>query len=93
MMRNNLKISVKKEAKTSPRPKICDPSEWDSLAWEGVEKNLHDIPIHHCVSRMWRALFSRENKTPLQKLIVAVNSQSTLDSMPENLKKRIWWRT
>jgi hypothetical protein len=37
---------------------------------------------------MWRALFSRETKTPLQKLMVAVNSQSTLDSMSETLSKK-----
>jgi hypothetical protein len=83
LMRINIKLLVKKVAKTSPKPNKGDPSEWDALAWEGVEKNLHAIPIHPCVSRMWRALFSRENKTPLQKLMVAVNSQSTLDSMSE----------
>jgi hypothetical protein len=37
---------------------------------------------------MWRALFSRETKTPLQKLMVAVNSHSTLDSMSETLSKK-----
>jgi hypothetical protein len=37
---------------------------------------------------MWKALFPRENKTPLQKIIVAVNSQSTLDSMSETLSKK-----
>jgi hypothetical protein len=51
LMRINLKLSVKQVAKTSPKPKF-DPSEWDTLPWEGVEKNLHDIPIHPCVSRM-----------------------------------------
>jgi hypothetical protein len=85
LMRINLKLSRKQVAKTSPKPNKYDPSEWDALAWEGVEKNVHDIPIHPCVSRMWRALFSRETKTPLQKLMVEVNSQSTLDSMSETL--------
>jgi hypothetical protein len=33
-------------------------------------------------------LFPRENKTPLQKLKVAVNSQSTLDSISETLSKK-----
>jgi hypothetical protein len=79
LTRINLKLSVKQLAKNIPKPNKCDPSVWAVLAWEGVEKNLHDIPIHPCVSRMWRALFSRETKTPLQKLMVAVNIQSTLD--------------
>jgi hypothetical protein len=87
-MRINLKLSVKQVAKTIPKPNKCDQSVWDALAWEGLEKNLHDIPIHLCVSRMWRALFSRETKTPLQKLMVAVNSQSTLDSMSETTSKK-----
>jgi hypothetical protein len=55
---------------------------------DGVEKNLEDVPIHPCISRLWRALFSRENKTPLQKLMVAVNSQSTSDSRSEILMKK-----
>jgi hypothetical protein len=88
LMRINIKLSVKQVANTSPKPNKCDPLEWDALAWEGVEKNLNDIPIHPCVSRVWRALFSRENKTPLQKLMVAVNRQSTLDSMSETLSKK-----
>jgi hypothetical protein len=37
---------------------------------------------------MWKALFSRENKTILQKLMVAVNSRSSLDSMSETLSKK-----
>jgi hypothetical protein len=88
LMMINLKLSVKQVAKTSPKPNKCDPSEWEALAWEGVEKNLNDIPIHPCISRMRRALFYWENKTPLQKLIVAVNSQSMLDSMSETLSKK-----
>jgi hypothetical protein len=80
LMRINVKRSVKQVAKTSQKPKKCDPSEWDALPWDGVEKNLEDVPIHPCISRLWRALFSRENKTPLQKLMVALNSQSTSDS-------------
>jgi hypothetical protein len=59
LMRINLKLSVKKVAKTSPKPNKCDPSVWDALAWKGLEKSLHDIPIHPCLSHMWRALFSR----------------------------------
>jgi hypothetical protein len=74
LMRINLKLSVKYVAKTIPKPKKCDPSVWDALAWEGLEKHLHDIPIHPCVSRMWRDLVSRETKTPRHKLMVAVNS-------------------
>jgi hypothetical protein len=85
LTRINLKLSVKHVAKTSPKPNKCDLSVWDALAWEGLEKHLHDIPTHPCVSRMWRALFSRETKTPLQKCMVAVNSRSTLESMPETL--------
>jgi hypothetical protein len=88
LMMINLKLSVKQVAKTSPKPNKCDPSEWDALPWESVEKNLNDIPIHPCVYCTWRALFPRENKTPLQKLMVAVNSQSTLDSMSETLSKK-----
>jgi hypothetical protein len=87
LMRINLKLSVKKVAKTSPKPNKCDPSVWDVLAWD-----LHDIPIHPCVSHMWRPLFYRETKTPLQKLMAAVNSQSMLDSMSETLSKKIWWK-
>jgi hypothetical protein len=74
LMRINLKLSVKHVAKMSPKPNKCDPSVWGALAWECLEKHLHDIPIHPCMSRMWRALFPREYKTPLQKLKVAVNS-------------------
>jgi hypothetical protein len=81
LMRINLKLPVKHVAKTIPKPNKCDPSVWDALTWEGLEKHQHDIPIHPCVSRMWRPLFSRETKTPLQKLMVAVNSLSTLESM------------
>jgi hypothetical protein len=64
LMRINLKLSVKQLAKKSPKINKCDPSVWDALAWECLEKNLHDIPIHPCVSRIWRALFSGETKTP-----------------------------
>jgi hypothetical protein len=53
-----------------------------------VEKNLEDVPIHPCISRLWRALFSRETKTPLQKLLVAVNNQSMSDSRSETLTKK-----
>jgi hypothetical protein len=88
LMRINLKLSVKHVAKTSPKPNKCDPSVWDTLALEGLEKHLHDIPIHTCVSLMCRALFSRETKTPLQKLMCAVNSRSTLESMSEKLSKK-----
>jgi hypothetical protein len=87
-MRINLKLSVKQVDKTTPKPNKCDPSEYDALPWEDLEKNLHDTPIHPCVSHMWRDLFSRETKTPLQKLMVAVNGQSTLDSMSETLSKK-----
>jgi hypothetical protein len=59
LMRINLKLLVKQLAKMSPKPNKCDPSVWDALTWEGLENNLHDIPIHPCISRMWRALFSR----------------------------------
>jgi hypothetical protein len=67
LMRINVKLSVKQVATTSQKPNKCDPSEWDVLLWDGVEKNLEDVPIHPCISRLWKALFSRENKTPLQK--------------------------
>jgi hypothetical protein len=60
LMRINLKLSVEKVSKTIPTPNRFDPLEWDALAWECVENKLNDIPIHPCVSRMWRALFSRE---------------------------------
>jgi hypothetical protein len=88
LMRINVKLSVKQVAKTSQKPNKCDPSEWDALPWDGVKKNLEYVPIHPCISRLWRALFSRENKTPLQKLMVAVNSQSTSDSRSETLTKK-----
>jgi hypothetical protein len=88
LMRINVKLSVKQVANTSPKPNKCDPMEWDTLPWDGVENNLEDVPIHPCISRLWRALFSRENKTPLQKLMVAVNNQSTSDSRSETLTKK-----
>jgi hypothetical protein len=88
LMRINLKLSVKHVAKMSPTLNKCDPSVWDVLLWQGLEKHLHDIPIHSCVSRMWRALFSWETKTPLQKLMVAVNSRSALEWMSETLSKK-----
>jgi hypothetical protein len=87
-MRINLKLSVKQVAKKSPKPSRCDRSVWGALVWEGLEKNLHDIPIHPCISCMCRALFSWETKTPLQTLMVAVNIQSTLDSMSETVSKK-----
>jgi hypothetical protein len=71
--RINLKLSVKHVTKKIPNPNKYYPSVWDALAWEGLEKHLHDIPIHPRVSHMWRDLFSRETKTPLQKFMVAVN--------------------
>jgi hypothetical protein len=83
LMRINIKLSVKQVSKTIPKPNKCDPSERDALPWEGVENNLNDIPIHPCVSCMWRALF-----TALQKLMGAVNSQSMLDPMSETLSKK-----
>jgi hypothetical protein len=52
LMRINLKLSVKKKTKTSPKPNKCEPAEWDVLPWEGLEKHLHDLTIHPCVSRM-----------------------------------------
>jgi hypothetical protein len=85
LMRISIKILVKQVAMASPKPNKYDPSEWDALPWEALEKNLHDIPIHPCVSRMCRSLFYRETKNPLQNLLVAVNIQSTLDSMSETL--------
>jgi hypothetical protein len=74
LMRIKLKLLVKHVAKTRPKSSKCGPSVWDALAWEGLENHLHGIPIHPCVSRMWRALFSWETNTPLQKLMVAVHS-------------------
>jgi hypothetical protein len=88
LMRINLKLSDKQVAKTSPKPSKCDPTEWDALPWDGVEKNLEDIPIHPCISHLWRALFSRENKIPLQNLMVSVNNQSMSDSRSETLSKK-----
>jgi hypothetical protein len=84
LMRINLKLSVKQVANTSPKPNKYDPSVWDALAWEGLEKNLHE-PINPCVSHMCRDLFSGETKTPLQKLMVAVSRRSTFESMSETL--------
>jgi hypothetical protein len=40
LMMINLKLSVKQVAKKSPNTNKCDPSEWDALPWEGVEKKL-----------------------------------------------------
>jgi hypothetical protein len=88
VMRINVKLSVKNVAKTSPNPNKCDPTEWDTLPWDGVEKNLEDVPIHPCISRLWRFLFTRETKTLLQKLMVAVNSQSMSDSRSKTLSKK-----
>jgi hypothetical protein len=65
LMRINIKLPVKQVTKMIRKPTKYDPQVWDALALEGLEKNLHGIPIHPCVSRMWRALFSRETKTPL----------------------------
>jgi hypothetical protein len=48
---------------------------------------LHDLPINPCVSRMWKDLFFRENKTPLQKLMVAVNRESSSATRKEKLTK------
>jgi hypothetical protein len=84
----NLKLSVEQVAKTSPTPNKFDTPEWDALARESVGNKLNDIPINPCVSRMWKALFSRENKTPLQNVMVAVNIQSMLGSMSETLSKK-----
>jgi hypothetical protein len=85
LMRINLKLSVKYVAKTIPKPNKCDPSAWDALAWEGLEKHLHDIPIHPCVSRMWRAFFpSKPNPTSEtyvcseQSINVGVNVRNTI---------------
>jgi hypothetical protein len=88
LMRINVKLLVKQVAKTSPKPNKCDPTEWDALPWDGVEKNLEDVHIHPCISRLWRAFFYRETKTPLQKLMVAVNNQSMSDSRSETLTKK-----
>jgi hypothetical protein len=63
LMRINLTLSVNHVTNTSPNPNKCDPSVWDALAWEGLEKDLHDIPIHPCVSRMWWA-FTPEKPKP-----------------------------
>jgi predicted AlkP superfamily phosphohydrolase/phosphomutase len=45
LMRINLRLSVKQVAKTSPKLNKCDLWVWDALAWEVVEKNLHNIPL------------------------------------------------
>jgi hypothetical protein len=87
-MRINLKLSVKHIIKTIPKPNKCEPAAWDIIPWEGQEKHLHDLPIHPCVSRMWKALFSHEQKKPLKKLMVAVNSRSSLYPMSETLSKK-----
>jgi hypothetical protein len=88
LMRINLKLSLEHGIKMIPKPNKCEPAVWDALPREGQEKKLHDLPIHLCVSHMWKALFSLENKTPVQKLIVAVNSQSSSDSISETLSKK-----
>jgi hypothetical protein len=88
LMRINIKLSVKHVFKKGPKPNKYDPALWDALPWEGQEKHLHDLPIQPCVSRMWKALFPWENKTPLQKLMVAVNRGSSTDSMSETLTKK-----
>jgi hypothetical protein len=88
LMRINVKLSVKQVAKTSPKPNKWDPTEWDALPWDGVENNLEDVPIHPCISRLWRDLFSRETKTPLQKLMVAVNNQLMSNSRSDTLSKK-----
>jgi hypothetical protein len=64
LMRINLKLLAKQLAKTIPKPNKCYPSVWDALAWDGLENNLHDIPIHPCVSHMWRAFPPPGNQDP-----------------------------
>jgi hypothetical protein len=88
LMRINFKLSVKQIFKTGPKPNKCDPVVWDALPLEGQDKHLHDLPIQMCVSRMWKALFSREHKTPLQKLMAAVNRGSSTDSVSETPTKK-----
>jgi hypothetical protein len=41
-----------RELASEPEEEGEDPYVWDVLAWEGLEKYLHDIPIHPWVSRM-----------------------------------------
>jgi hypothetical protein len=38
----------------------------NTLPWNGVDKKLQDLPVHPCVSRMWKELFDRENHTPAE---------------------------
>ena len=73
LMKVNGKLSVKKAQMGAPKVNKCDHVEWDALPWDGPEQTLDDLPIHPPVLDMWKALFSRNSKTPLQKLMITVN--------------------
>jgi hypothetical protein len=77
LMMVTLKITVKKFYNTAPMLAKCDPSIWDALPWDGIEKQMQDLPIHPNLSRMWMELFDRVDHIPLQKLMVEVNYGSS----------------
>jgi hypothetical protein len=87
LMKIDLKLSVKKVSKKGPEPNTCDHPVWDELRWDGQEKKLHDLTFNLCISHMWKDLFFRANKTPLQKLTVAVNRGSSSATTKEKLTK------
>ena len=43
------------------------------FAGKNAEKKMEDLPMNPSIVEIWRSLFDKENKTPLQKLVVTVN--------------------
>jgi hypothetical protein len=46
----------------------------DAPPWENADKRMEDLPINPSIAQMWRCLFNNDEKTPLQKSMVTVNT-------------------
>jgi hypothetical protein len=88
LMKVHIELTVK-TVHNGPMPNKTLPSKWASLAWDGGEKKLQDLlPVHPCVSCMCTELFDHKTRTPLQKLMAAINRRSCSVATKKQLTKK-----
>ena len=79
LMKVTNKVTIKKTAKKTKAFSKCSWAEWDAIPWDpnAHETVLDDLPLKPTIAEMWKSLFDSKTKTPLQKIMVAVNRGST----------------